>query len=94
MQTAVAETTTAAGTVDEQLTTRLLYQRIIVLGTEVDHPGQPGRSSWPAPATSSARPPQLGIARREAMPAGGDHAKQPELTALQRLRRSIGGGHC
>jgi ATP-dependent Clp protease, protease subunit len=36
MQTAVAEPATTAGTVDEQLTTRLLYQRIIVLGTEVD----------------------------------------------------------
>ena len=36
MQTAVAETATTAGTLDEQLTTRLLYQRIIVLGTEVD----------------------------------------------------------
>jgi ATP-dependent Clp protease protease subunit len=32
----VAEPATTAGTVDEQLTTRLLYQRIIVLGTEVD----------------------------------------------------------
>jgi ATP-dependent Clp protease protease subunit len=36
MQTAVAEPATTAGTVDEQLTNRLLYQRIIVLGTEVD----------------------------------------------------------
>jgi ATP-dependent Clp protease, protease subunit len=36
MQTAVAEVTTSTGTLDEQLTTRLLYQRIIVLGTEVD----------------------------------------------------------
>ncbi len=34
MQTAVAEP--AAGTLDEQLATRLLYQRIIVLGAEVD----------------------------------------------------------
>ena len=36
MQAAVAEHMTNAGTLDEQLTTRLLYQRIIVLGTEVD----------------------------------------------------------
>jgi ATP-dependent Clp protease, protease subunit len=36
MQTADAEVTTSTGTLDEQLTTRLLYQRIIVLGTEVD----------------------------------------------------------
>jgi ATP-dependent Clp protease, protease subunit len=34
MQAAIAETPT--GTVDDQLVTRLLYQRIIVLGTEVD----------------------------------------------------------
>jgi ATP-dependent Clp protease protease subunit len=31
-----AETTTSAGTLDDQLATRLLQQRIIVLGTEVD----------------------------------------------------------
>ncbi|HWG60160.1 MAG TPA: ATP-dependent Clp protease proteolytic subunit [Streptosporangiaceae bacterium] len=36
MQLAVAETTPSAGTLDEQLATRLLYQRIIVLGAEVD----------------------------------------------------------
>src|ERR1017187_3355330 len=36
MQTAVAENPTIAGTLDEQLSVRLLYQRIIVLGTEVD----------------------------------------------------------
>ena len=36
MQTAVAEPTTTAGVLDDQLATRLLYQRIIVLGTEVD----------------------------------------------------------
>lgn len=36
MQTAVAEVTTTAGTLDDQLTARLLYQRIIVLGAEVD----------------------------------------------------------
>ncbi len=36
MPTAVAEPTTAAVALDEQLATRLLYQRIIVLGTEVD----------------------------------------------------------
>jgi ATP-dependent Clp protease protease subunit len=36
MQTAVTETTTTGGTLDEQLTARLLHQRIIVLGTEVD----------------------------------------------------------
>jgi ATP-dependent Clp protease protease subunit len=36
MQTAVAEPTTTGGTLDEQLTARLLQQRIIVLGTEVD----------------------------------------------------------
>jgi ATP-dependent Clp protease, protease subunit len=34
MQAAIADT--PAGTVDDQLVTRLLYQRIIVLGTEVD----------------------------------------------------------
>src|ERR1700730_653878 len=34
--TAVAEPTTIAGILDEQLASRLLYQRIIVLGTEVD----------------------------------------------------------
>lgn len=36
MQTSVAEPATIAGTLDDQLTTRLLFQRIIVLGTEVD----------------------------------------------------------
>jgi ATP-dependent Clp protease protease subunit len=36
MQTAVAEPTTIAGVLDDQLATRLLYQRIIVLGAEVD----------------------------------------------------------
>jgi hypothetical protein len=62
MQTAVAETTTAAGTVDEQLTTRLLYQRIIVLGTEVatrvspvGHPGQPRRHRLPGHPSSASR---------------------------------------
>ena len=34
MQAAIAETPT--GTLDDQLVTRLLYQRIIVLGSEVD----------------------------------------------------------
>src|SRR5690349_11793733 len=36
MPTAVAEPATMASTLDEQLLSRLLYQRIIVLGTEVD----------------------------------------------------------
>ncbi|HVB41926.1 MAG TPA: ATP-dependent Clp protease proteolytic subunit [Streptosporangiaceae bacterium] len=36
MQTAVAETVMTAGTLDDQLVARLLYHRIIVLGTEVD----------------------------------------------------------
>jgi ATP-dependent Clp protease protease subunit len=36
MQTAVVESTTIAGTLDEQLAARLLFQRIIVLGAEVD----------------------------------------------------------
>ncbi|HXP20391.1 MAG TPA: ATP-dependent Clp protease proteolytic subunit [Streptosporangiaceae bacterium] len=36
MQTAVAEPTMTVGTLDEQLITRLLYHRIIVLGSEVD----------------------------------------------------------
>jgi ATP-dependent Clp protease protease subunit len=36
MQTAMTEPTTTGGTLDEQLTARLLHQRIIVLGTEVD----------------------------------------------------------
>jgi ATP-dependent Clp protease protease subunit len=36
MLTAVAEPNTLTGTLDEQLITRLLYQRIIVLGSEVD----------------------------------------------------------
>jgi ATP-dependent Clp protease, protease subunit len=36
MQAAVAEPGTASGSLDDQLISRLLYQRIIVLGTEVD----------------------------------------------------------
>ena len=36
MQTAVAEPELTAGLIDDQLATRLLYQRIIVLGAEVD----------------------------------------------------------
>ena len=36
MPTAVAEPATMAATLDEQLLSRLLYQRIIVLGTEVN----------------------------------------------------------
>jgi ATP-dependent Clp protease protease subunit len=36
MQTAVTEPTSTGGTLDEQLTARLLHQRIIVLGTEID----------------------------------------------------------
>src|SRR5258708_29753486 len=36
MPPAVAEPVTTVATLDEQLTARLLYQRIIVLGTEVD----------------------------------------------------------
>src|SRR5258708_40173094 len=36
MQTAIAEPAMATGALDEQLAIRLLYQRIIVLGTEVD----------------------------------------------------------
>jgi ATP-dependent Clp protease, protease subunit len=36
MHTAVAETATASGSLDEQLATRLLHQRIIVLGAEVE----------------------------------------------------------
>ena len=36
MQTAVAEPGLTAGLIDDQLATRLLYQRIIVLGAEVD----------------------------------------------------------
>jgi ATP-dependent Clp protease, protease subunit len=36
MQTAVTEPATIVGTLDEQLATRLLYQRIIVLGSEID----------------------------------------------------------
>jgi ATP-dependent Clp protease protease subunit len=36
MHTAVAESNTGFGTLDDQLITRLLYQRIIVLGSEVD----------------------------------------------------------
>jgi ATP-dependent Clp protease, protease subunit len=38
MQTARAEPAAATGALDEQLATRLLHQRIIVLGTEVDDP--------------------------------------------------------
>jgi ATP-dependent Clp protease, protease subunit len=36
MYTAVAEPASLTGTLDDQLITRLLYQRIIVLGSEVD----------------------------------------------------------
>jgi ATP-dependent Clp protease, protease subunit len=36
MQTGTAETATLAGTLDDQIVARLLYQRIIVLGSEVD----------------------------------------------------------
>jgi ATP-dependent Clp protease, protease subunit len=36
MQTALAEDTPISGILDDQLITRLLYQRIIVLGSEVD----------------------------------------------------------
>jgi len=36
MRSAVAEPTAAAGTLDEQLINRLLYHRIVVLGSEVD----------------------------------------------------------
>jgi ATP-dependent Clp protease, protease subunit len=36
MQVALAEATPIVGTLDEQLAARLLYQRIIVLGSEVD----------------------------------------------------------
>ncbi len=36
MQTTVTESATILGTLDEQLATRLLYQRIIVLGSEID----------------------------------------------------------
>ncbi len=36
MQAAVAEQTAISGALDDQLLTRLLYQRIIVLGSEVD----------------------------------------------------------
>jgi ATP-dependent Clp protease, protease subunit len=36
MQTATAEAATLAGTLDDQIIARLLYQRIIVLGSEVD----------------------------------------------------------
>jgi ATP-dependent Clp protease, protease subunit len=36
MQPALAEQTSISGTLDDQLITRLLYQRIIVLGSEVD----------------------------------------------------------
>src|SRR5262245_17649911 len=36
MHTAVAETTHSAGSLDEQLISRLLYHRIIVLGSEVN----------------------------------------------------------
>ncbi|MBO0838476.1 MAG: ATP-dependent Clp protease proteolytic subunit, partial [Actinobacteria bacterium] len=36
MHTAVGDTATLAGTLDDQLIARLLYQRIVVLGSEVD----------------------------------------------------------
>lgn len=36
MTTALAQTTSNAGSLDDQLTSRLLYHRIIVLGAEVD----------------------------------------------------------
>ena len=36
MQTATAEAAALAGTLDDQIVARLLYQRIIVLGSEVD----------------------------------------------------------
>jgi ATP-dependent Clp protease protease subunit len=36
MTTALAQTTTSAGSLDDQLISRLLYHRIIVLGAEVD----------------------------------------------------------
>ncbi len=36
MQTAAADAATMAGTLDDQIVARLLYQRIIVLGSEVD----------------------------------------------------------
>ncbi len=36
MQTAATDTATIAGTLDDQVVARLLYQRIIVLGTEVN----------------------------------------------------------
>ncbi|HLR93019.1 MAG TPA: ATP-dependent Clp protease proteolytic subunit [Jiangellaceae bacterium] len=38
MHTAVGESATSAGMLDDQLATRLLHQRIIVLGAEVDDP--------------------------------------------------------
>jgi ATP-dependent Clp protease protease subunit len=38
MQSAAFEAAAAAGTLDDQLATRLLHQRIIVLGSEVDDP--------------------------------------------------------
>ena len=38
MNTAVAQDSASVGGLDEQLTTRLLHQRIIVLGAEVDDP--------------------------------------------------------
>jgi ATP-dependent Clp protease protease subunit len=38
MQSAVAHATGTTGSLDDQLATRLLHQRIIVLGTEVDDP--------------------------------------------------------
>lgn len=38
MHTAVGESAASVGTLDDQLATRLLHQRIIVLGTEVDDP--------------------------------------------------------
>jgi ATP-dependent Clp protease, protease subunit len=36
MQTAMAQATTSAGSLDDQLSSRLLYHRIVVLGSEVD----------------------------------------------------------
>jgi ATP-dependent Clp protease protease subunit len=38
MQSAVTEASRATGTLDDQIATRLLHQRIIVLGSEVDDP--------------------------------------------------------
>jgi ATP-dependent Clp protease protease subunit len=36
MQTAMTQATTSAGSLDDQLSSRLLYHRIVVLGSEVD----------------------------------------------------------